>query len=78
MLEHLHSVDEDHRNIVAVAIAKRRIIIDVDFFQHEMALTTGAQHRFFRNFTEVTSRPRKNCDCRLLHLLQSIELSDKL
>jgi len=41
MLEHLHSVDEDHRYVVTVSIAKRRIVIDVDFFQHELPLATG-------------------------------------
>src|SRR6266478_2298805 len=39
VLEHFCSVDEDHRNVVAVSLAKQRVVVDVDFFQYEFFVT---------------------------------------
>src|SRR6185369_8120964 len=60
VLERLHSVDEDHRNVIPVLLAKQRVVVDVDLFQDKLTFATRSVDRGLRFFAEMTTRPRVN------------------
>ena len=60
VLEDFHSVDEDHRNVITVLLAKQRVVVDVDLSQNELAFATRSVDRGLRFFAEMTPRPRVN------------------
>ena len=76
MLENLYPIDEDHRHVVAVSLAKRRVFIDVDLFQREVRIAVRSANGGFRFFTKVAAGSGVDRDYCFFHLSVRGDLAD--